>query len=212
MQQRFGLQMVLEPASEPVTLQELKAQLRVDGSAEDAYLNSLEVAARVDLENRTNRAFVTQTRRLWLDRFPQTGGIYMWCQQGVYTEPGYGGEIRLPMSPLTSVSNIKYIDTDGTLQTLASTEYKVDAISEPARIVPAWGKFWPSTRAEPNAVQVEYVCGQAAALVPAGLKQAILLLAGHWYENREASAPADALPQMVEAALERLTWQWRVFL
>ena len=170
------VEVVTGPTEEPVTLQEAKDHLRVDVASDDTLVQRLIADAREWAERFTRRALVTQTWRLWLDEFPDGPGTY-------------GPAIVLPGGKVQSVSSVKYIDAAGVLQTLAGAEYALVAKDpqKPAQLVPAYGKAWPGTRGEPNAVQVEYVTGYgAAAAVPAIVRQAILLHVGWHYENREA--------------------------
>jgi uncharacterized phiE125 gp8 family phage protein len=175
----FGLTTVTAPAFEPVTLDEAKAHLRVDATADDALINALIVAAREYCENWTGRSLPRQTFKLTLDTFPAT--------------------ISLPRPPLVSVTHVKYIDTNGTQQTLASTEYRVDATSEPGRITPAYAKSWPSLRGQIADVEVQYVCGYAAGSVPERAKLAMLVLLSEYYENRTpvASRGLDTAHRML---------------
>jgi uncharacterized phiE125 gp8 family phage protein len=48
-----------------------------------------------------------------------------------------------------------------------------------------------------SAVEIQYVAGygSAATSVPEGIRQAILLAVGHWYENREQST-AKAMQEL----------------
>lgn len=172
----MAVEVVTAPADEPVTLQEAKDHLRVEVSTDDALIQRLITDAREWAERFTRRALVTQTWRLWLDAFPAGPGLY-------------GPAIALPGGKVQSVSNLKYVDAAGVLQTLAGADYALVAKDpqKPALLVPAYGKAWPGARGEPNAVQVEYVTGYgAAAAVPAIVRQAILLHAGWHYAAREA--------------------------
>jgi len=133
------------PLAEPVHLTEAKAHLRVTTSDEDAFIASLIVTARQHVETYCRHALVRQQRLLTLDCFPQM--------------------IEMPVSPLRAVQSIQYLDTAGALQTLASSQYRVDAASEPARITPAYGVTWPSTYPVISAVTVKYTVGH---VVPIG--------------------------------------------
>lgn len=157
------------PATEPVTTVEARAHLNVDTLDDDAYIETLIKVARQNAENFTNRALITQTWDYWIDRFP------------------FGDRpIELPKAPLQSVGSVKYIDENGTEQTLSAATYTVDADSEPGRIYLAYNKAWPQTRVQRKAVHIEYDVGYGNANeVPAAIKQAMLLMIGHWYENRE---------------------------
>lgn len=186
----MSLTIVTPPAEEPVTLTEAKNHLRVDLTDDDSLISALIVAAREHAEAITRRAFITQTLKLSLDAFPANNG-----------------PIYVPMPPLQSVNSLKYFDTDGMEQTLTEgTDFLVDNESEPGRITPAPDTGWPATQNRPNAVSVEFVAGFGdASKVPQGIKQAILLMVGHWYENREAVTMqgnnAGELPMAVDSLL-----------
>ena len=162
-------------------------------TAEDLLLTSLITAAREYCENFQNRAYVTQTWDLWLDAWPDENYI----------------QVALP--PLQSVTSIKYYDTDDAEATFSSSYYFVDDKSEPGRIVPNYGETWPTTTLRPiNGAVVRFVTGYgAASSVPQRVKQAMLLLIGHWYLNREA-AITGAISKEIEFAVNSLLWQDRI--
>lgn len=185
------LKLKTAPTVEPVTLTEVKAQLRIDGTDEDTYLELLISAARDYIEQYTARALLNQTWYAYLDKFPTTREV-----------------IYLPKSPLSSVSSIKYTDNDGVTQTWGSSNYVVDAqTSSPARISLAYNTAWPtSVRPQANAVVIEFVAGYGAtaASLPAGIRQAALILIAHWYENREAvviGSTGSSVPMSCESLL-----------
>lgn len=164
-------------------------------TVEDTLLNDLITAARQDCEKFQNRAYVTQTWELWQDDWPVKDSI------------------SLPVPPLQSVSSVKYYGTDDTEYTLSTDDYFVDTKSEPGRVVLAYGKSWPTTTLRPaNGVCVTFVAGygDAASDVPRNIRQAMLLLIGHYYEHREdviVGTISSALPKGAEALL----WPDRVF-
>ena len=59
-----------QPGVEPVTLTEAKVHLRVDSTDDDAYINTLISVTRQLCESYTGLSFITQTRRVTMDRFP----------------------------------------------------------------------------------------------------------------------------------------------
>lgn len=155
----------------------LGAAVPARNTTADPHLTRLIVAARVTAERITRRALVTQTWALYLPMFP-------------------GWEIAIPKPPLQSVSSISYVDADGVTQTLATDQYLVDARSEPACIVPAYGLVWPVTRVQPNAVTVRFVCGYgAAAAVPAGIKNWMLMRIATLWRNRAALSIGQGIVQ-----------------
>jgi uncharacterized phiE125 gp8 family phage protein len=188
------IKIITPPAAEPVTLTEAKAQCRVDISDDDTYIGTLITAARMYCEAIDWRAFMPQTIELWLEGFP--------CDD----------EIELPRPPLTSISKIEYYDTAGTARTLATTVYEADTISTPGAAHLKYNQVWPSDLLRDyNAVCVTYVAGYAsAAAVPQTIKQAILLLVGHWYENREASL-VGTISKPLEFAVTQLLGVDRAF-
>lgn len=166
----YALNRSTDATSEPITLEEAKLHLRVTDSADDDAISAMIVAARNLAEQHTNRQLLTATWDLYLKHFP-----YSACP------------IELPRSPIQSITSITYTDPDGASQTWNSSNYGMDVYSEPGRVYLAYSIVWPSTRYIENAVRVRYVAGwTSAALVPAPIKQAILMMIGHWYGNRSA--------------------------
>lgn len=175
------------PATEPVSLDDAKAHLRVTDTTDNDYITALITAARVWCERQTKRAFITQTWDVALGAFEQ--------------------EIILTPAPLQSVSYVKYYDTNGTLQTLSSSVYQVDTTDCVGRIRLAYNQSWPDIRSGLyNGVQVRYVAGYGSSTsdVPANIKHAIKLMISHWYEVREPviiGAPVNEVPMSVESLL-----------
>ena len=172
----------VEPATEPVSVSEAKAHLRVTDAAEDTLIGTKITEARQMAENELRRSLDTQSWQLTLDEFPDV--------------------IELPYPPIIGVSSVQYIDAaTGILTTLSAASYKLDARSAPARLVPAWDYDWPTPRAEVNAVTVTYTAGYGnAAAVPEAIKGWIKLMVGHLYEHREASAAGATATQLPFAA------------
>lgn len=181
-----------EPAEEPVSRSEAKLHLRIeeDVTDDDALVDRLITVARVECEKVARRAFVERTCVAQLDVWP------------------WDGVITLTAPPLVSVEEIRYTDADGNEATVDAAGYWVDTHSEPGRVVLKSSASWPSvTLQEIAGIQIEYTAGYGdAADVPAGYQQAMLLLIGHLYENREAVVVGQGitmlkLPLAVDALL-----------
>lgn len=174
------LTLVTAPAVEPITEQEALDHLRV--SAAEDLIDRLITAARQHIDGKDGwlgRALITQIYDLYLDGFPSNDYPPQYGR--------YGDAIYLPLPPLQEVASVKYIDTNGDLQTMDAADYAVYTASEPAFIRPAYGTCWPSTRCVPESVVVRFTCGygDAGSDVPMPIKQWLLLKVAHLYENRE---------------------------
>jgi uncharacterized phiE125 gp8 family phage protein len=107
------------------------------------------------------------------------------------------------------VTSIKYIDTAGTEQTLAASEYTVDGASEPGRIVPAYNVSWPSTRGHINDVTVRFVAGYTGSAMPQSIHSAMLLIVGELFERREHGIVGSTITSVPFSA-QHLLWPYRM--
>jgi len=194
----MSLSLVTAPTSEPITTVAAKLHLRVDHSDDDALIDTLCAAALEYVETGTRRKVLTQTWDDKRDAFP-----------------GWYAPWELPFPPVTSVTSITYINTDGVPTVLSPSLYTVDLPAGPkagpARIVPAYQQQWPLTRDVINAVTVRFVCGYAnAAAVPGGMVAAMKLLIGHWYAHRE-SVVVGTISAELQQGVDALIWQYKVF-
>jgi uncharacterized phiE125 gp8 family phage protein len=188
--------LITAASEDAVTLADAKLHCGIDGDDSNATILGF-VRSAVDwAQTFTGRQFVTATWELVLPYFQST--------------------IELPHPPVSAITSIKYYDTGRTQQTLSSTVYKSDLLSTYARISEAYGQVWPATCAEIDkydVVVVRYVCGYGAeSAVPDAIKTAIKMLAGHWFENREASTtgPLSPVPMAVESLLMPYRVNWNV--
>jgi uncharacterized phiE125 gp8 family phage protein len=175
------------PVIEPVTLAEAKAQCRVDGTDEDALITALISAAREYCEGRDWLAYLTQTIECWFDDWP------------------HADEIELPRPPLQSVTSVEYYDVNDVKYTLSPTVYAVDTVSLPGLVHLKYLQTWPIVNLRDyNAICVTYKAGwTGTAYLPQVVKQACLLLIGHWFENREATI-SGTTHRSIEFAVDSL--------
>jgi uncharacterized phiE125 gp8 family phage protein len=158
---------VITPVAAPViALDVLRPHLRLDliggpTHPDDALIAGYLAAAREYAEHYTQRSVGAQTLELALDSFPSAG-------------------IELPLGAAT-IDSIKYIDESAVEQTLAGNLYSLDDYSFKHWAWPV--AAWPTPGAFANAVKVRYT---TPAAIPAAVTNAVLLLTGHLYENREA--------------------------
>ena len=187
----MSYKIITPPVDEPISLEIARLQCRIDGTDSDATLALYISGAREQVEAETGRATCTQTRELVLDSFPEA------CV--------------LRGAPIQSVESVKYIDPDGTEQTLDPQDYLLDAESAPGYLLPGYGKSWPATRAIPNAVRVRYVCGYGGPDdVPASIKAWMLLHIAAAEENKSALS-SETTQALANRFTERLLDPHRVY-
>lgn len=177
------------PATEPLTLDEAVRHLQLSVGNDNAYINGLISVARDVAENATGQALMTST---WLAV----------CESW----PVLCGRISLAVSPVSSVTSVKYYaEGSDTLTTVSSSLYTVSTAVTPAVITLSSDFTWPSLADRPDAVQVVFVAGNAtAAAIAPSLKHALRILVRHYYDHPElvASGAYDELPFGLRHLLE----------
>jgi uncharacterized phiE125 gp8 family phage protein len=170
------LKLVTPPELEPVTLNQVKAQLKFDVSdySPDDDINDLIPAAREWCQEYQNRAYITQTFELALDAWPCSNSIV------------------LPRPPLQNIVSVGYTDNAGVTTIWSASNYVADDYSEPAKLVKAYSKLWPSVYLDvANGIVIQYTAGYGLTPtdVPARIKRAIILLVSFWFENGICEPP-----------------------
>jgi uncharacterized phiE125 gp8 family phage protein len=164
----------VQPTAEPISVADLNAHARVDGTDELLLVQGYISAAREFIEGQTGRAFMTQTLTKTSSRFVDP------------RDDCYGRISFLERTPLASVVSVKYYDENDVQQTLATTVYDVVTSAAPGFIYLKSGQSWPTLYDRPDAVEVTFTAGaSSASAVPPTLRHAIALLASHLYEHRQ---------------------------
>lgn len=186
--------LITPPAIQPVTLTDAKLHLRVDHDDEDTLIESLIRAATEHLDGWTGvlgRCLVEQVWRQDHDRFAR--------------------QMCIPLGPVIVVQSITWRDPVGQLHTVPSSSYDL-RIDEAGNAMVRFDAdyVFPANLHESRAVAITFKGGYAnnpgppeTSTLPDPLKIAILLLIGHWYQNREAISAAGmaSLPFAVEALI-----------
>src|SRR5665213_958293 len=113
---RMAMELVSEPVNPPLFLADVKDHLRVLSNDEDQLILALMETVRKKIDGRDGylgRALLTQTWDCWID----------------WNFPSDVCPIEMPLTPLQSVTYIKYIDPDGNQQTVDPSVYTVDTKS-----------------------------------------------------------------------------------
>jgi uncharacterized phiE125 gp8 family phage protein len=191
-----SLRTVTQPVVEPVSLAEAKAHCRIDSDADDLYIVSLITAAREWVETYMDEALIHQQLVMRLDGFP--------------------AEIELPRPPMatsgtaTAVSVTFTSDESGATAALSSSSFRVDRDTKPGIIRNTYGGAWPGHLTDYNSITVTWWAGrgESGSSVPQGVRNAILMLVGHFYERRVAAEAGSLndIPYGVKALLDAQRW------
>ena len=176
--------LITPPVAEPLTLAEIKAHLRIDGSAEDGLLTGLIKVAREHLERTTGLALISQGWRLYLDCWPQSGVL------------------EISRGPVVSIEAVHAFDELGEESEVALAGHVLDGLCRPARL---WLRESPVARQAINGIEVDFTAGfgESGADVPDTLKRAMLVHAAHCYEFRGA-VPIEMQPASVPEGYDLL--------
>lgn len=165
------------PTDEPMDLQMVRdTHLRgiPDDSSEDEYLRQLMQAAREYCENYTGLSLGVQTLEALPDRLEKT--------------------MALPRPPIRRIVSVTVTRKDGSMETVPASAYRLDA----GRGQLCFFQLPENTETP----AITYEAGMRE--LPATVQQAMLLLIGHWYENREAVAVGSVTSVEVGIAVKNL--------
>lgn len=184
----------IEPATEPITLAEVKAQLNIDPDFEDDddLITSMIKSARVWLENRTGQSFIKQTRVQYMDKFPLCGEFEIIRGPVLLTGSGV-------VDPV-----VKYYNSQDVEETWPDTSYWFDNKSFTPRIVSKYS--WPSLGERPSPVSVTYFAGfgEDATSVKETVKNAMKLIVSNMYNNRVPEVESTKDFARLEFGVERI--------
>jgi uncharacterized phiE125 gp8 family phage protein len=156
------------PTEEPITLEETKLFLRVDGDDDDTLIQALIKAAISQGEKYTGRFFVQRTIT---GQFADVASSR--CERYPFVE--------LRRAPLVSITSFK-VFTDGAFADIPSDDYQLKDQSSYARILIVDGLTADDV---PYPLQVIFVAGYGEAkVVPDDIKTALKEHVAFMYENR----------------------------
>lgn len=152
--------------AEPITVAAAKAHCRVLHDDEDSAFTHLIAAARETVEKDTDIVIVERRITIPFDRFANP-------------------LVLRKAWPIAATANlaIDYTNLAGAAATVTGAQ--LFSMVWPAQVIPAIGTSFPQAILQPESVRVGVNCGYAEGTVPFDLVQAMLMLIGHWYDNRE---------------------------
>ena len=177
------------PASEPLSVADATEQVKADASdaTDQAYILALTKAARAHVESWTGLKLVTQTVRL--------------------RRRDFEADMLLPIAPVQSISSVKYLDTAGAEQTLATTVWDAVLYGKEPRVYLAHQQTWPSLYTSPEAVTITAVVGFTT--LPEEIGHALKLLVSSWYDQRAGTS--EKMIAETPHAVAALLSNWRLF-
>lgn len=186
--------MLVEETSVPteaLPVQEFRDHLRLgsgfsDDTLQDSVLESFLRAAISAVEARTGKVVFQQTF-VWT--------VYGWRR-------GRGQE--LPVAPVSEILEITLEDAQGNAVVVASSAYRLVSDANNSSLKSTSGTLPSLPRDGSAAVRFVAGFGPNWANVPADLRQAVLLLAAHYYEFRQETTLSEGcMPFGVVSLLER---------
>lgn len=176
--------LITPPSALPIVMADARLALKIEDTSLDniiaIWLNGIIDYA----EHYMQRSIMTQTWQKCVDGFDRTA-------------------IRLPYSPVKSVTSIKYLDANDTLQTVAPSSYWTKLGDLESFVVTKAG--WPTTSAAPNSVIIEYVAGYGVlpADVPPAIKNYILAKLIEQFDPSNKTEKASVQSSFIDSLLDR---------
>lgn len=182
---------VSAPPSAAVPVRAFAGHLRLgsgfaDDGAEDAVLELYLRAAMAAIEVRLGRVLLARD--------------FAWTLTHWREDASQG----LPVAPVRAVTSVTLVEPDGVETTVDPAAWSLLRDSARPRLVGRFGRSLPRI---PRSGHVELRFragfGETWEEVPADLRQAVFLLAAHYYENRsDGETPAAGLPYSVLVLIE----------
>lgn len=216
---------IVPPQGPLFTIEELRAQCQVvpidvdsDGTPthpDDDLLSSFLDAAVDAAEDFTGLTILPRTYEMALSQFPHMRpfGVYGGLYGGGLGWDGYGGyrrhhqhAIELTNTPLIEVLSFIVGEGSDAVAFEQDTDYLLDDYEQFARLLPI--TQWPTLTYSVNTIKIQFRAGyeldsDGNGVVPKAIRQAIMLMVGDWYKNREDSNDKQAytIPNGAQALL-----------
>lgn len=177
------LYLVTAPAVEPITVAEVKAFARIDGTTEDTLIEGFIEGIRGQMESYLRRALIEQTWAVQMDYWPSD-------------------IIELPMPPLISIISVVTLGEDATETEYDSDNYYTITGAEPGEIVIKNGVTPPyNSDRYHGGYKITYIAGYGneADDVPQMIREGLKLWVTDFYETRiTKSEPPDSVKELVK--------------
>jgi len=178
-----------KPSIQPVTLDEVKASLRITNTAEDALLTQYIEDATLYAEDFMGRKLINQTITSYYSTWNELQTLH-WngVKVGSINHLSGGGSVDLQYAPAISITTVHLIDTDNSETLYASSNYYLDNFDndvKPSIVLNEGASITGNLRAK-NSIKVVWQAGYGtlATDVPSVIRRGILTLIGGLYSNR----------------------------
>ena len=159
------------PAFKPVTLEQLKRNLRMGtqdepDDSQDALLQGILDTIIDEVQIDIGRQLARATYTAYLDDFPASGNM------------------ELTRGPVGEISSVKYYNQSNVLTTMAAADCLLDNVELTSRV--RFLNTYNVYSDRLNGVEIEFTCGWATAVeIPKDLVDAVVLLASERFLNPE---------------------------
>lgn len=168
----MNLRVIEGPVKEVITLEEAKSHLRIDGDDEDSLISSYIQAAREYAEIFTGRSIAIKTYEYITN--PKEKYAYL----------------ELPMPPLVEILKVSYENQKQEVILEENKDFYILKDYDAPLLYPNIENGWPRVLLNTfDLIKVTYKAGYSES--PMAVKQAILILVAHFYENRENLTTKD---------------------
>jgi uncharacterized phiE125 gp8 family phage protein len=186
------------PAIQPVSLDEVKEWADITYYDKDAMIEGLIAAATSRYDGPTGILGICLVEQSWRQDYD----AFSRC-------------MRLPFGPAISITGITYIDEFGDTQTVSAGHYSLLADSLGPYVKFRDTYSFASLSDVPAAVSITFKSGYANAgspenprsTVPDGIKQMLLLLIRHWFDN-PAGVVTGTIATQMPLSVRSLEEQW----
>ncbi|WP_298971449.1 head-tail connector protein [uncultured Roseobacter sp.] len=186
--------MLIEETTVPdaaLPVDEFKAHLRLgtsfgQDSAQDEVLAGFLRASMAAVEARTGKVLMTR---------PFSWSLTFWRDRDAQV---------LPVAPISALSRLSTVARDGTQVEIDARQYWLERDSQRPRLRSVGACLPVIPQGGSAVVEFEAGYGPTWDVLPADLRQAVLLLAAHYYEYRHETSLSDGcMPFGVSSLIER---------
>lgn len=187
-------EVVVEPTEQPLSIQEVKAHLKITHNDDESYIQRLIEASTRYCEETLNISLITQQRATFYDQISSSHKDVWWSGarlgsiSELFEDPEF---LELRGGPVNSIVKFETFDEDAVATEWDASNYYLSASAvsniPPARVVRKTGSTWPIADRRIDGIKITHLDGFGADwnTIPMDVRHGLQMLIGHWYANRE---------------------------